>query len=179
MGSNGQVIPNRGNISVSAFGINLALPPGTGGGCIEAGPFANTTVNLGPFALKPTGPENGLGYNPRCLVRDISLHFANQTKPTDVVRTVNAATDLGGFEEAMEALDGIHAGGHFSMGGLGYDAYASPGDPVFFLHHAMVDRIWSLWQGINPGNRTNQVFGTGTAFNSKFYLSSTSYGGVS
>jgi tyrosinase len=28
---------------------------------------------------------------------------------------------------------------------------ASPADPVFFLHHANVDRIWSIWQSEHPG----------------------------
>ena len=27
---------------------------------------------------------------------------------------------------------------------------ASPADPVFFLHHANVDRIWSIWQSEHP-----------------------------
>ncbi|MFV2064736.1 MAG: tyrosinase family protein [Chloroflexota bacterium] len=27
----------------------------------------------------------------------------------------------------------------------------SPNDPIFFLHHANVDRIWASWQVANPG----------------------------
>lgn len=26
------------------------------------------------------------------------------------------------------------------------NTYASPGDPIFFVHHAMVDRLWTKWQ---------------------------------
>jgi hypothetical protein len=26
---------------------------------------------------------------------------------------------------------------------------ASPNDPVFFLHHANVDRLWESWQQVN------------------------------
>jgi len=26
----------------------------------------------------------------------------------------------------------------------------SPNDPVFFLHHCNVDRIWGIWQEKNP-----------------------------
>ena len=169
IGGNGKVIPH-GNINISAFGLNLSLPPGTGGGCVETGPFANTTVNLGPIAFQPEGPDNGLGYNPRCFSRDINLNFSNQTKPTDVVKLLSSCTDLGCFDTVFEAIDGVHAGGHFTMGSLGYDAFASPGDPAFYLHHSSIDRMWSIWQGLNPGNRTNQVFGTSTAFNSKFHL---------
>lgn len=27
-------------------------------------------------------------------------------------------------------------------------------DPIFFLHHTMVDKIWWQWQQQNPQNRT-------------------------
>ncbi|MGE5347514.1 MAG: tyrosinase family protein, partial [Acidithiobacillales bacterium] len=27
---------------------------------------------------------------------------------------------------------------------------ASPTDPLFFLHHANIDRIWSEWQKAHP-----------------------------
>jgi tyrosinase len=36
----------------------------------------------------------------------------------------------------------MHAAGHFSIGGDGGDVFSSPNDPAFFLHHAMVDRVW-------------------------------------
>ena len=166
MGSNGKSIPH-GNTSISAFGISLSIPPGTGGGCIESGPFANASVNLGPVAFQPVGPDGGLGYNPRCLTRDLSLAWANQTKPSDVVKTLSSCTDLGCFDNVLEALDGIHAGGHFTIGGLGIDAFASAGDPAFFLHHSSIDRVWALWQSMDYANRTNQVYGTNTAFNRK------------
>jgi tyrosinase len=31
-----------------------------------------------------------------------------------------------------------------------YDLYASSFDPVFFLHHANVDRLWAIWAAIHP-----------------------------
>ncbi|PQE29394.1 hypothetical protein CJF32_00003136 [Rutstroemia sp. NJR-2017a WRK4] len=163
MGSNGAAIPHNATI-ISAFGLTFPVPAATGGGCIS-GPFSDYTVNLGPVAFAPYGPDGGMGYNPRCLSRDISPVWANNTKPTDVVRLVNGCTDLGCFDTACEAIDGVHGGGHFTMGGLGLDAYSSPGDPAFWLHHAMVDRVWSLWQGLDPKNRVGMVYGTGTAFN--------------
>jgi tyrosinase len=27
-------------------------------------------------------------------------------------------------------------------------------DPIFFLHHTQIDRLWWLWQQQNPRNRT-------------------------
>ncbi len=43
------------------------------------------------------------------------------------------------------------------------DVYASPGDPMFFMHHCFVDHSWWLWQNANPGTRTDQVGGFTTS----------------
>ncbi len=55
------------------------------------------------------------------------------------------------------------------------DPWASPQDPVFFLHHAQVDRLWSVWQGLDPGKRIQHVYGTQTAFNRESCSLSTLY----
>lgn len=34
---------------------------------------------------------------------------------------------------------------------------ASPGDPLFFLHHTNLDRLWWNWQQASPENRTNDI----------------------
>lgn len=44
------------------------------------------------------------------------------------------------------------------------DTFSSPGDPVFYLHHAQIDRLWTLWQEQNPAERQYAIEGTGTAF---------------
>jgi len=166
LGSNGISIPH-GPTNISAFGLNLTIAPATGGGCIYSGPFVNYTVNLGPIAYAPKDGDGGLAYNPRCLSRDISLIWANNTRPTSVTTLIKGSEDLGDFDTNLEAIDGVHAGGHFTIGGLGLDAYASAGDPAFWVHHAQVDRVWSLWQGLDAKNRLNQTYGTSTAFNGK------------
>ncbi|KAG8526301.1 uncharacterized protein KY384_000294 [Bacidia gigantensis] len=165
MGSNGKYIPNRNGTAISAFGLHAVIPPATGGGCVYSGPFQNHSVNLGPVAYAPYGPDGGLGYYPRCLARDLAPGFSNQTKPSDVVHVIRDTDDLYTFDDVFEGLTGVHAGGHFQMGGTGIDAFASPGDPAFYLHHAQVDRVWTLWQDLKPEERRNQVFGTSTAFN--------------
>ena len=167
MGSNGKSIPH-GPTQLSAFGISLEVPPGTGGGCVYSGPFANYTMNLGPVAFEPRNSPNGLNYNPRCLSRDISLDWANQTKPTAIKRLFDSCNDLGCFGNDLEGLNGAHSGGHFIIGAIAQDAYASASDPAFYLHHAQVDRMWTIWQGLNPQNRLTQVYGTGTAINGEF-----------
>ena len=165
MGSNGKSIPH-GPVNDTALGSTRLLNPGTGGGCIEAGPFVNLTINLGPYALLPAGPNNGLGYNPRCLHRDFSAEWSNNTKPTDVVNVVNGSRDIVSFDKDLEALKGPHAGGHFGVGGMMADQHASPSDPVFWLHHGMIDRVWTLWQSHDSEARMNQTGRTVTAQNS-------------
>lgn len=39
------------------------------------------------------------------------------------------------------------------------DALASPGDPVFYVHHAWVDKIWWDWQEVDPDNRMYAIGG--------------------
>lgn len=35
----------------------------------------------------------------------------------------------------------------------------SPGDPIFFLHHAYIDRVWWQWQQANLTSRLTDISG--------------------
>ncbi|KAL8992382.1 MAG: hypothetical protein Q9169_007140 [Polycauliona sp. 2 TL-2023] len=169
MGSNGVYIPNRNGTLTTAFGRDRIIPPATGGGCVFAGPFQNYTVNLGPVTYEPrVGSGSGLDYNPRCLRRDVSFEFASFTKPSDVLGLIDGDNeDFEAFAEYLETKfkNGLHASGHLTIGGdPGGDFYVSAGEPIFHLHHGMVDRLWTVWQGLGRG-RVGEVYGTGTAFN--------------
>ncbi|KAL9581046.1 MAG: hypothetical protein Q9212_004135 [Teloschistes hypoglaucus] len=171
LGGNGEFIPDAPPTKVTAFGLELNVPHASGGGCVQSGPFheGTWTVNLGPATLNSStnpGP-NGLGYNPRCLTRDISTVYAANTRPTKVrYQLEHCGDDFECFGTLTEDLNGTHTGGHCTWGGdPGYDPYASPGDPVFWLHHAQVDRLWTIWQALNPKVRAKQTYGTETAFN--------------
>jgi len=39
------------------------------------------------------------------------------------------------------------------------DAIASPGDPLFYMHHAFLDKVWADWQDQNPFVRYLEVGG--------------------
>ena len=167
MGSNGRSIPH-GIVNVTAFGLTVPVAPGTGGGCVDKGPFKDHTLNLGPVALANPASDGGLGYNPRCLVRDLHPEWSQLTRPSEIVRVFEKCDDLACFGNDAEGPGGFHTAGHFIIGGIAMDPWASPQDPMFWLHHAMVDRMWSLWQGLKPEERVRQVYGTQTAFNSEY-----------
>ena len=137
-----------------------------------------------PIPRNDTGRNEGaLGYNPRCLTRDINLGWSNSTKRLDVEYLMQCS-NIECLERRVDGWEGprtntengrynrlgmpqVHPAGHFSIGGLQNDPFASPGDPVFFLLHAMVDRIYTIWQAQNPSVRLNEVGGTRTPFNSE------------
>ncbi|KAK4498075.1 hypothetical protein PRZ48_010731 [Zasmidium cellare] len=56
-----------------------------------------------------------------------------------------------------DSLESIHDVIHYTTGGAGHMTFLdySAFDPLFFLHHAMMDRCLALWQAVN--NFTGQV----------------------
>lgn len=94
-----------------------------------------------PGGLPKNPQADGLGYNPRCLSRDISLQAANATSDYEVVSLIKNHTDIATFQsvyqgEFAEGRMGVHTGGHYTIGGdAGSDFYNSPADPAFFPHH--------------------------------------------
>lgn len=151
----------------------VILPHGTGGGCVTAGPFANMTVNLGPDGLAvmdSTTSDNSsypYAYNPRCLKRDFTdevLHLANnESQVLNLLRPDVYGSDIWTFETMMQGREdypelGVHGGGHYATGGdPGRDFYVSPGDPIFWSHHANIDRVWWMWQMLDPEERASTV----------------------
>jgi tyrosinase len=71
-----------------------------------------------------------------------------------------ASPDYAAFRTQIDL--GIHPAAHKYIGGDLYDFYTSPSDPVFFLLHSQVDRLWALWQGQDYAARKDQVGGTVT-----------------
>ncbi|KAF8761586.1 Di-copper centre-containing protein [Rhizoctonia solani] len=73
--------------------------------------------------------------------------------------------DFVGFQNATEKAQAFHPNIHMILGGdmagtcptaagpscTGGSTWTS-NDPIFFLHHANIDRIWYMWQLKNPAN---------------------------
>ncbi|KAJ5136324.1 hypothetical protein N7448_004878 [Penicillium atrosanguineum] len=178
MSGNGVHIANEADIQLALGTYPIVdLPTGTGGGCVTSGPFKNYTVNLGPAALvlpggNATAVANPLNYNPRCLKRDLTSAILQRfNNYTAVANLILQSNDIWDFQMTMQGVPGsgsigVHGGGHYSMGGdPGRDVYVSPADPAFWHHHGMIDRVWWIWQNLDPENRLNAISGTGTFLN--------------
>ena len=63
-----------------------------------------------------------------------------------------AQTTYSGFTGPINA---IHGSVHIWVGGTMSDASISPADPVFWLHHANLDRLWWQWYNSSAGNHQN------------------------
>jgi len=59
-----------------------------------------------------------------------------------------AATNYADFSQRIwQVHDTVHGWVGGTMGQVDWAAY----DPLFFAHHANVDRAWRIWQTLNPG----------------------------
>lgn len=146
---------------------------------VTTGPFQNWTVNMGPVPGttvcidNPT--EDGLAYNPRPLERQFDSGMLQNLTYEKVAATIqnvegksflfvlmssiaDMLPDMNEWVLRIEARGvGLHSMPHAFMGGLQANIPASAGDCWFFLHHCMLDRMWSFWQLQDPANRLYQI----------------------
>lgn len=70
---------------------------------------------------------------------------------------VTTAMSNGSYNAFAPALEGIHNSGHVWVGGSMASIPTAPADPVFWMHHCEIDRIWAKWQADHPGQNPNLV----------------------
>ena len=92
-----------------------------------------------------TPTVNLLG-GPHTVTRNIGM-FALLPSAADVTTAMANGT----FNTFAPALEGIHNSGHVWVGGSMGSVPSAPCDPVFWMHHCEIDRIWAEWQAANPG----------------------------
>ncbi|KAK7943942.1 uncharacterized protein PG986_013055 [Apiospora aurea] len=122
--------------------------------CLVDGPLAGLEV---AYTMK--------GYHPHCLTRNWNSGIAfpgdmladSYTK--EVVAEVSAQKTYPKFRYELEG--GPHGAIHSAVGGDMSPA-TSPNDPIFFLHHAQIDRLWTQWQMEEPETRTMEFGGPKT-----------------
>jgi len=59
------------------------------------------------------------------------------------------------FVDFWTGLEGIHNGVHVWVGGSMGSIPTAPADPIFWMHHANIDRLWWQWQTSPQGQGKN------------------------
>ncbi|OTB07057.1 hypothetical protein M426DRAFT_9133 [Hypoxylon sp. CI-4A] len=168
-GGDGEYLPNdHGPYYITIAGLasnnSIERPAGSGGGCVKDGPFANFQISLGPTDREVVDPADRFGYqpNPRCLKRNFDYPSS-----TDVMTWENAIKIVGApdFITFYWSLgEQWHLSSHQFLGKDGLDTFTSPNDPIFYLLHSQVDRLWAIWQGQDLEQRTFAIAGNRTFF---------------
>ncbi|KAL3420135.1 monooxygenase [Phlyctema vagabunda] len=127
--------------------------------CVTDGPFRD---------IRPDWLEGR--YQPHCLSRAfndgngrVGRMFGEEYSP-EAIEAVQANIDFTTFATALE--NGPHGAVHTAIDG-DMSTSTSPNEILFFLHHCQVDRLWYLWQQVDPlvrnldygGDRTQDVAG--------------------
>lgn len=99
-----------------------------------------------PSWLAAFTPTVTLSSGPHTVNRNIGA-FATLPNTAAVAAAIANTT----FNAFSAALEGIHNSGHVWVGGSMLSIPTAPCDPVFWMHHAEIDRIWAVWQAANPG----------------------------
>ena len=74
----------------------------------------------------------------------------NDALVTGVSTTFRQAIGSAGYLTLRLRSEDIHNLVHRWVFGSMYEM-ASPNDPVFFLHHGIIDRMWTIWRETHPG----------------------------
>ncbi|KAI1071786.1 hypothetical protein LB507_005468 [Fusarium sp. FIESC RH6] len=118
-------------------------------------------VDDGPF--KDFYPAYVVGdYDPHRLSRswnDGSMNVGNMLSDNyakEAVDKVQKSDNYNNYRYDLES--GPHGAVHASIGG-DMSPNTSPNDPIFFLHHAQIDRLWWLWQEESPETRYTEFSG--------------------
>lgn len=149
-------LPSNFLLSLPNPQTNVTIPAGsgTGGGCISPnGPFGQQLAHLGPTLLAaygstPTGPDDLFRYNPRCIKRDLNPYIMRKYSTyRNITEAVTNYSTIGEFQAIVQSDSryiftigniGVHAAGHVGCGGDPMaDQPSTPGDPIWFLHHAV------------------------------------------
>ncbi|PYH90323.1 tyrosinase [Aspergillus ellipticus CBS 707.79] len=117
-------------------------------GCVVDGAFANYTEHIGP---ENEDTEYCLN---RAWDNSWAVEMANSTVIYDICGGYNTYSP---WWYCIAEL--AHKGVHTAVGGVMADIKSSPGDPMFFMHHTYIDKVWFDWQKGDPTSRLYQISG--------------------
>jgi tyrosinase len=79
-----------------------------------------------------------------------TFRFPDDPRGLPSPSTVSDLIDLGDFLDFSQQLEQVHDDIHVWIGGTVAEVPYAAYDPIFWAHHAMVDRLWRLWQLRHP-----------------------------
>jgi tyrosinase len=133
-------------------------------------PLENNVVKTGPFAVGQWVTINMNGRPKGGLQRRLGQSTSAPNLPTQTDVNISlgeipydkAPWNAGSSPSYRNRAEGylnaegvfgrrqLHNQVHSWIGGDMSSPHISPNDPVFFVHHANVDRLWAIWQAKNP-----------------------------
>jgi tyrosinase len=135
----------------SLWGADFLGGDGNGtDGQVTTGAFAYSTGNWNLTVSPDTRPylTRSLGAASGGLPSKADVDSVLAITPYDAAPYNSSST---GFRNNLEGWTGVnvHNRVHVWVGGA-MGTGMSPNDPVFWLHHCMIDRLWSGWQARHP-----------------------------
>ncbi|KAH8734384.1 amino acid transporter [Ilyonectria robusta] len=119
---------------------------GEGSDCVTDGPFVNLTLHM-----NSSGTSEDY-----CLTRSFNSNGFQSGVQANLDECFNMTT----YEDAFDCYQvNPHTAGHSAVGGTMLDVVGSPGEPLFFLHHSNLDRLWWQWQQANLTTRLTEMGG--------------------
>ena len=91
-----------------------------------------------------SGPRAGGGQTNRRADIDTTAY-------DDLATSAQAAMSAATFASFQNQISGVHGSVHVRTGGDMGSVPTAAYDPIFYLHHANVDRLWADWQASHPG----------------------------
>jgi tyrosinase len=116
---------------------------------VNLNPLATGPVGLGPADLRRLRSDPG---NRGALSEGAApWTLRDPDEPDELPRpgTVRRAMDARSFGDFSLLMEGIHASIHTWVGGAMTLISIAAYDPLFWAHHAMIDRLWYLWQMVS------------------------------
>lgn len=145
---------------------------------VQDGPFRQGQWSVVNSSGQPTGPlERAFGANTPTLPTQAQIDQVMAVTPYDSPNWGRAASPS--FRNQLEGWMGpnLHNRGHVWVGGSMLPM-TSPNDPVFFMHHCMVDKLWHDWQRAFPNQGYLPVSGQAFGQNLNDPMASTPSGAI-
>ncbi|MDI1484948.1 MAG: hypothetical protein OHK93_000082 [Ramalina farinacea] len=123
--------------------------------CVSDGPFAGLEVLYFEDI-----------YRPHCLLRGFDkrlVEFRDALRP-EALQELLSATDYRSLNLGLE--NGPHIAIPKSVNG-DFSLHSAPADPVFFLHHTQLDRLWWRWQQMDIEARSHEYEGLSATHSEK------------